>query len=250
MDLVKVLEHHLLDHRFAVLFKIGSIEVSFSKHVLMMWIAAAILLLIAFVSRGTGLVPTRGRSILEIFFIFLRDDIVLPNLGDEGKKYISYFATLFAFILLCNLLGLVPFGSTATGNIAVATGLSLCTFVMIHFAGIREHGVIQHFRGFVPSGLPVWLVPFMFPLELFGIVTKCFALTVRLFANMIAGHILLISLLSFIFLFGKVIAPAIVPFSLATGFAIGCLELFVCFLQAYVFCLLTAVFVGASVHQH
>src|SRR6185295_12965572 len=128
-----------------------------------------------------------------------------PNLGDASDTYLSYFCTLFFFILLCNLLGLVPFGATATGNISVTLSLALTTYFLIHIAGIREHGFFHYLGTYVPHGIPFWLVPMMFLIEfVIGPVTKAFALCIRLFANMIAGHIVILAFLSLIFIMREI----------------------------------------------
>lgn len=229
-------------------FAIGSFKLPITKHVLMMWISSGILVLtLPFMARSWPVVPTGTRNLLETFVVFIRDELVLPNTGEDGRPYLPYFLTIFFFILVTNLLGMVPGSATATGNISVTAALALCTFVLINVAGIRKFGLVHHFQNFIPHGLPAWLVPLMLPLELIGLVTKSFALCIRLFANMIAGHIVILAFLSLIFLFGSVfIAPA----SVGAAVGLGLLEVFVAFLQAYIFTLLSSIFVGASLHPH
>ncbi|OVE77331.1 ATP synthase F0 subunit A [bacterium F11] len=244
MDFLHLLEHHLLDHSV----NLGAWTLPVSKHVLMLWLGAGLLMIsLPLVARSWPVVPSGFRNFLELFVVFIRDEIVLPNTGEEGRPYLPYFLTVFFFILVVNLLGMIPTLSTATGNIGVTAALALCTFGLINWAGIRRYGVVKHFKNFVPHGLPVWLVPLMLPLELAGLVTKSFALCIRLFANMIAGHIVILSFISLIFLFGSIF---IVPASVGAAVAIGCLEIFVAFLQAYIFTLLSSIFVGASLHPH
>jgi F-type H+-transporting ATPase subunit a len=248
MNFLHVLEHHLLDHTLAPGFKLGALTLPITKHTVLLWIAAAVLMVVmTTLARRWPVVPTGGRNMLEAFVVFARDDIVLPNTGDEGRKYLPYFLTLFFFILTVNLLGMIPGSASATGNIAVTAALAICTFFLIHIAGIREHGFFHHFKNFIPHGLPAWLVPLMFPLELVGLVTRCFALTIRLFANMIAGHIVLLAFLSLSFLLGSALVN-VGAIPIAVGLSL--LETFVCFLQAYIFTFLTAIFVGASLHPH
>lgn len=248
MNFLHLLEHHILDHRIANGLVIGSFEMPITMHVLMMWISAGLLIaILPFLARAWPLVPSGLRNLLEVFVIFIRDELVLPNTGEEGRPYLPYFLTVFFFILTVNLLGMIPGAATATGNISVTAALSLCTLGLINFAGIRKYGVVHHFQNFVPHGLPVWLVPLMLPLELIGLLTKSFALCIRLFANMIAGHVVILAFLSLIFLFSSVyIAPA----SVAAAAGLGLLEVFVAFLQAYIFTLLSSIFVGASLHPH
>jgi F-type H+-transporting ATPase subunit a len=254
MELKTILEHHVVD-RIWTFFTFGPLTLPFSKHVLMMLIAA--LLLVAVLpalisSKRPALAPFR--AIIEIIVLFLRDEVVGPNLGQKTAAYLPYFATLFFFILAMNLLGLVPYGATATGNLAVTGGLALTTFVLINFAGIRAQGLAGYLGHIVPRGVPVWLYPLLFPIELIGMVTKSFALAIRLFANMIAGHIVILSFISFIFIFGAIhIALGLgltAPISVLLVLFIYLLELFVAFLQAYVFTFLTAIFTGAAMHPH
>ncbi len=249
MDFVEILEHHLLDHKIARLFTLGHTTVYLTTHNLMMTIASAILLgLLLVARRQTGAVNTGWANFFEVFIVYIRDEIVRPNLGEAGDKYLPYFLTLFFFILFCNLLGLVPFGATATGNIAVTAAMAMTTFLMINMAGIGELGFVRYVQTYIPHGLPFWLVPLMFVIEIFGLFTKSFALCIRLFANMIAGHIVILAFMGLIFIFHSIF---IAPISIAAAVGLGLLELFVAFLQAYVFTLLTAVFVGGAVNpQH
>ncbi|HAT73322.1 MAG TPA: ATP synthase F0 subunit A [Elusimicrobia bacterium] len=253
MGLKEILEHHIVDHVWsrAVL---GPLSVPFSKHLLMMVIASAILLVVfPLIIRSKSRVLAPFRAIIEIIVLFLRDEVVVPNLGHKGAAYMGYFSTLFFFILLLNLLGLVPFGATATGNLAVTAGLALTTFVLINFAGIKEQGLFKYLSHIVPKGVPGWLYPLLFPIELIGLVTKAFALCIRLFANMIAGHIVILAFISFIFIFGSLnvfVGFAVAPVSVGLVLFTLLLELFVAFLQAYVFVFLTAIFTGSAMHPH
>jgi len=249
MDFVEILEHHLLDHKIAKLFTIGHHTVYLTTHNLMMTIASVLLVaLLLLARRQSGAVAIGWANFFEVFIVYVRDEIVRPNLGEAGDKYLPYFLTLFFFILLCNLLGLVPFGATATGNIAVTAAMAFTTFLMINIAGVSELGFVHYMQTYIPHGLPFWLVPLMFVIEILGLFTKSFALCIRLFANMIAGHIVILAFLGLIFIFHSVF---IAPISIAAAVGLGLLELFVAFLQAYVFTLLTAVFVGGAVNpQH
>ncbi len=250
MDIDSVLTHHLVDHRLAHLFTIGSISIDLTMHSLMMLIAATLLMIGAVIARRQSAVAgSRGLgNAFEMVILYFRDEVVRPNLGPVSDKYLPYFLTLFFFILLCNLLGLVPYGMTATSNIAVTGGLALLTFLMVVATGIWEQGPVHFLKTFVPHGLPFWLVPFIFFIEFLGLFTKALALCIRLFANMIAGHMLILVMLCMIFMFKTI---WLAPISVAGAVAISVLEVFVCFLQAYVFTLLTALFVGAAVNpQH
>lgn len=255
MDLKQLLEHHVLDVVWSRIPFLMGVTLPFSKHLVMMWVAAGLLLvLVPYAARGRSNFARLLRGAVESAVVFIRQEILLPNLGRSGARYLSYFCSLFFFILFCNLLGLVPFGATATGNIAVTATLALCTFFLIHIAGIREHGFLSYLKGIVPHGVPPWLWPLLFPIELIGYLTKSFALCVRLFANMIAGHIVILVLMALIFIFGA-LNPYVgilvtAPVSVVLILFVMALEIFVALLQAYIFTFLTAIFVGGAIHQH
>jgi F-type H+-transporting ATPase subunit a len=253
MDLKLILEHHVTDRIWSWLH-VGSLSLPISKHLLMMGIASFILLALfpwLIRSRSAALAPFR--AMIEATVLFLRDEVVVPNMGHKGAAYTGYFATLFFFILLMNLIGLVPYGATATGNLAVTGGLALTTFFLINFTGIKEQGLIGYFAHLVPKGVPAWLYPLMFPIELMGLFIKTFALCIRLFANMIAGHIVILVFICFIFIFGAFNAAfgfLVAPVSIGLVLFTLLLELLVAFLQAYIFVTLTAIFTGAAMHPH
>jgi F-type H+-transporting ATPase subunit a len=174
--------------------------------------------------------------------------VILPAMGEKGKQYLPYLLSVFFFILFCNLLGLIPYSATATGNVTVTAALALISLIMIQVSGIRAHGLRHHLHNLVPPGLPVWLLPIMIPVEIMGQFTKPFALCIRLYANMTAGHLVILSFLSLIFIMKSL---AIAPISVGFALFINLLELFIAFLQAYIFTLLTSLFMGMSIHpQH
>jgi F-type H+-transporting ATPase subunit a len=227
------------------------IDLSISKHVVMMWAAGLLLLLLfGFAFRRRELVPRGLANVLEVGVKFVRDEIAIKNLGEkDGRRLAPYLLTIFFFILTCNLMGLVPYGAAATGNINVTGSLALGTLVLVQVEGVRRHGFISHFKHMVPGGLPLWLFPvslLIFFLELLGfIIFKPFALMVRLFANMTAGHVAILAFLSMIFVFQNVFAAGLsVPFALF----VYLLELLVALIQAYVFTMLTSLFIGLSLH--
>ena len=225
------------------------LDLSITKLTLMLWLAA-VLIFILFRSLA-GLQAKKGMSgrylnFLEPFVIYVRDQMVYPIMGNKlGRKYLPLFLTQFFFILFCNLLGLVPGLATATGNLAVCGTFAFTTLFTIIVMGMVEQGPLTYWKTLVPSGMPWPIIPILFPLELIGIVIKCFALTIRLFANMIAGHIVILSFLGLIFIFHTyfVALPAI-----AFSLFIYVLELFVGFLQAFIFTLLSIIFIGMAVH--
>jgi len=197
MDFLLLLEHHLLDSPLWAGISVGGFQLPITKHVLMLWVGAlSLVVTLPVLARAWPLVPTGSRNLLEMFVVFIRDDVVLPNTGEEGRPYLPYFLTVFFFILVVNLIGLVPGAASATGNISVTAALALCTLGLINVAGIRRFGFVQHIKNFIPHGLPVWLAPLMLPLELLGLLTKSFALSIRLFANMMAGHVVILALMA------------------------------------------------------
>jgi F-type H+-transporting ATPase subunit a len=227
--------------------RIGPYALPITRHVVMMWTACAIiLLLLGLAARRRRLVPRGLHNAIEMVIVFVRDELARKNIGPHGDRYLPYLLSTFVFILTCNLLGLVPYAATATGNIGVTAGLAGMAFLMIQIAGIREYGLVGHFRNLVPHGLPAWLLPIMIPVEILGMLTKPFALCVRLFANMTAGHVIILSLFSLVFILkawwvGVVLS---VPFAL---FITG-IEVLVAFLQAYIFTMLTSLFIGMAAH--
>ena len=244
----EVILHHVLDAKILNI-KIFGIDFSITKHVLMMWIAAALVVFVfRYAFREQRIIPSGVANLLEAMIVFLRDEVVLPNMGEEGRHYLPYLLTVFFFVLFCNLLGLIPFAATATGNVSVTAALAIMSLIMIQVAGIREHGTKHHLQNLIPHGIPVWLLPIMIPVEIMGQFTKPFALCIRLFANMTAGHIVILSFLSMIFILKSLwVSPISVFFALF----ISLLELFVAFLQAYIFTMLTSLFIGMSIHpQH
>jgi F-type H+-transporting ATPase subunit a len=218
-------------------------DMSITKHVLFLWIAGLVLCLVAIIvaRRNSGRDVPRGfGNALEAMILFVRDEIVIPNMGTNGLRYLPYLLTTFFFILLMNLFGLIPYGASATGNVNVTAGLAIIAFVMIQAASIRAQGV-GHYLAHLTGGVHWALWPIMVPIEILGLFTKPFALCIRLFANMTGGHIVLVSLIGLIFIFKSyIIAIAPVGFVVAINF----LELFVAFLQAYIFTMLTSLFMG------
>ena len=188
-------------------------------------------------------------NLMEAVVVFVRDELARKNIGHHGDRYVPYLLSTFTFILFCNGLGLLPYGATATSNIGVTAGLAGLAFLMIQIGGVREYGLVGHFKNLVPHGMPVWLLPIMIPVEVVGMFTKPFALCVRLFANMTAGHVAILSLFSLVFILKSVWVGVILSVPLALF--INGIELLVVFLQAYIFTMLTSLFIGMAVHsQH
>jgi F-type H+-transporting ATPase subunit a len=235
--------HFTLPHFAPLHIGAFALDLSITKHVFFL-LFGGVLLLIASVyaarSYKKSLVPRGVVNLLELIIVFLRDEVVLPNMGPAGLKYMPYLLTTFFYILIMNLSGLVPYGATATGNIMVTAGLAIIAFFMIQISAIKAHGLKQYLAH-LTGGAPWFLWPIMIPIEILGLFTKPFALCMRLFANMTGGHIVILSLFGLIFMFRSfVVAP--VPLLFVVG--IYMLELFVAFLQAYVFTMLTSLFMG------
>src|SRR5262249_36037204 len=153
----EVILHHVLDTKILNI-KILGIDFSITKHVLMMWIAAALVVFIfRYAFREQHAIPSGAANLLEAIIVFLRDEVVLPNMGEEGRYYLPYFLTVFFFILFCNLLGLIPFAATSTGNVSVTAALAIMSLIMIQVGGIREHGFKHHLQNLIPHGIPIWL---------------------------------------------------------------------------------------------
>ena len=226
-----------------------TLDMTPSKHVVMLWVAA-LLLLVVFGTAGQKrtLVPRGFYNFLELLVQFVRD-IAVSNIGKrDADRFVPYLCSAFFFILVMNLLGLVPFMATATANVSVTVGLALFTFFVTQYAAVRAQGVggyLAHLTGGVPKSL-AWLWPIMIPVEFLGLFTKPFALTIRLFANMVAGHFVILALLGLIFSISIFVAPV----SVALALAIFLLELFVAFVQAYIFTMLSALFIGAGLVHH
>jgi len=230
-----------------------AIDISPTKHVIMMLVAATLCLVTLLMAARAHMRQhaEHGRSKgfangVEALVLYIRQEVIIPNVGHHGDGYAPFVLSLFFFILFANLLGLIPYGSTATGNISVTATLAIVTFFVVELAGIRTLGkgyikTIVYWPSDQPFIMKALLTPLMTPIELASKITKPVALAIRLFANMTAGHIVVLSLIGLIFTFGSY---ALVPLPLAMALAIMVLEVFIAFLQAYVFALLASVFIG------
>jgi len=228
------------------------LDFSITKNIVGM-LGAAIIGLWLFLSlahsyKKTGVSYPKGiQRFLEPVVLFVRDDIAIPNIGEKKyEKFMPYLLSVFFFILINNVMGLVPFpppfGANVTGNIATTLTLAVFTFLMINLNGTKTYW--RHI--FAAPGVPSWLLPIMIPVELIGMISKPFALMVRLFANITAGHIIVLSLVCLIFIFKSLF---VAPVSIFFVIFMDCLELLVAFLQAYVFTLLSSLFIGMAVEE-
>jgi F-type H+-transporting ATPase subunit a len=276
-----------IDHPLIHLPTIFGIDFSVTKHVFMLWVVATLVFLVVTMTvrrylRQDRLVPSGFMNALEIVVEFVRDGIVEPNVGRKWvKTYTPLLLTLGVFILAANAIGLIPIfdvlslinhavlhlpeesfmarvlhgGTTATGNFNVTAGLATITFVSIIVAGARAHGFVQHWKNMVPHGLPLPVTIMLIPIELMGMFVRPFALTMRLAANMTGGHIAILAILSFVFIFTELSGQALVGIgvgvpSLVLAALLMALEIIVVAVQAYVFTLLSAVFIGMAIHAH
>ncbi len=234
------------------------VDMSPTKHVVWMLIAALTvgLLLIFAANAQRRQTATVGHAKgfaggIEAMVLYIRNEVIIPNVGHHGNGFVPFLLTLFFFILFCNLWGIFPWGSTATGNVSVTATLALLTFFVVEGAGIRAQGIgylgtIFYWNKDLNIVLRVLLFLILSPIEFIGKLTKPFALTIRLFANMTAGHIVVLALIGMIFSFKSIASGA--PFLMAV--AINMLELFVAFLQAFIFTLLSSVFIGQIREAH
>ena len=239
----------------------GLMDFSITKNIFMMIISVIVLSYLffglknAYTKRGVTSAPKGFQSLIEPVFIFLRDDFIEPNLGNKADKFAPYIYSVFFFILINNLFGLIPFfpfGANLSGNIAFTMTLALITLIVTNINGTKSYW--SHIVAMPGVPKPLWLL--LTPLELLGILTKPFALMIRLFANITAGHFILLSLTSLIFILGKngaSIGGAFGGAAVAIPFVLfmNALELLVAFLQAYIFALLSSIFIGlAVVEEH
>ncbi len=223
------------------------LDFSITKSVLMI-IVTGILMLLAFVGMAKsfkkGPIVTGAGRFLEPIILYIRDEIAIPNIGvKKHKKYMPYLLTVFFFVWFLNLFGLTPLGVNVTGNIAVTFALALITFVITQFSGNKNYW--KHI--FWMPGVPVPMKIILAPIELLGVMIKPFALMIRLYANIMAGHIVLMSLIGLIFVFQNWIGSSL---TFVLSFAISMIELLVALLQAYIFTMLSALYFGFAVEEH
>jgi F-type H+-transporting ATPase subunit a len=276
-----------IGHPLIHLPTVFGVDLSVTKHVLMLWIVAALVFFIITTTvrrfiRQDRLVPSGLMTVIEIVVEFIRDSIVAPNVGRKWvDTWTPLLLTIGFFIFTANLIGIFPIfdliglfahalgapeesflvrvvhgGTTATGNFNVTAALATISFFAIIVAGARAHGFVQHWKNIVPSGLPIFIYPILIPIEILGMFVRPFALTARLAANMTGGHIAILAIISFVFIFTQQFSAAVgvgVGALLSVPLAVGMMALeaiVVVPVQAYVFTLLTAVFIGMAIHAH
>jgi F-type H+-transporting ATPase subunit a len=241
-----------------------TIDLSPTKHIVFILLAGILLTIVfsmvgaAMRTRYTDRAPKGFANAMEAMVLFFRDEVVRRNIGHGADAYTGYILTLFFFILTMNLLGLIPFGATPTGNLAVTGALAICTFIVTEISGMRALGFAGYMGTifYAPPGMKGFgkylLMAVMTPVEFLGKLTKPFALMIRLFANMMAGHTLVLALIGMIFVFANLALAKwlIAGGSIAMVIGIMLLELFVAFLQAFIFAMLSSVFIGLIKHAH
>ncbi|MHB8923654.1 MAG: F0F1 ATP synthase subunit A [Thermoleophilia bacterium] len=254
---------HIGGHELA--FHVGPLDLSISTAVVYLWVAALIVGLLGFViARSAKRVPNRKQMAFEALYEYVRDNLVGAVMqGSMAGTWFPYIMTLFCFILFSNIIGLVPFflGFTegglpafrtyaATSNINVTVALALMTFLLTHISGIRSNGPIGYFKGWVPGSAPGVLKPVLFLIHSVSEVFRLVSLGVRLFANLLAGHIMILVFYSLIFLLPSVAFLVILSPVIEAGvFAVSLFEIFVAAIQAYIFAILSAVYIGGAIHQ-
>ena len=251
LDVSKVLFEHVMDSHELHLFPgVPAIELPFgiTVHLLMLWLAVALVAVMFLRSFKERTPKVKGFAVaLEALVLFVRDDIVYPTMGEKrGERWLPFFVTLFMFIVVLNCLGLIPAFKSATGNINVTLGLATVIFALMFIAGFMNLGFLHFFSNMYPSNTPWPIALFVAFLELSGTIVKSMILSLRLFANMFAGHLAILSFLILIFIIGPVISFASVPFAIFTN----CLEILVAFIQAFVFTLLSCIFISMTSSPH
>ena len=241
--------------------EVAGYSIPFTNHMLMISVAAIVMMIVfPLVIKTRKLVPSGFYNAIETICVFIREDVVRPFLKDKTDHYIAYLWTIFFFILTMNLLGLVPLNSiiwvfthknnnfygAPTANLFVTGALATFAFFLFHIAGIKQKGFKKYVKTFAPK-VPILMAPFMYFMELVSSFVRLFSLALRLFANILAGHILLGVLLGFIVLFKNYMVASA---SIVTTTAMSLMEIFVAFLQAYIFTFLTAIYIGLAMDDH
>ena len=245
---------------------IGSLtlDVSPTKHVVWLALAATLCAIVLIWTarkthgRGAEHAPKGLANVIEALVIYVRDEVAMNNIGKGGERYIPFVLTLFFFILFLNLFGLVPFGASATGNIAITAALAVLSLVAIEIGGLLHLGPKAYMKTivYVPEGLPWYgkipMALIMTPVEAIAKLARIFALAIRLFANMTAGHLVILSLVGLIYMAGSAggAVRIVVLGPILMAVAIMLMEIFIAFLQAYIFAMLTSVFIGLVRHPH
>ncbi|HQF53850.1 MAG TPA: F0F1 ATP synthase subunit A [Fibrobacteria bacterium] len=240
----------------------------FSLHVLMLLIGAVLtFLLVRTATKRVRLLPASPVGhMVEVLLLYIRDEVARPNIGKkDGDKWVPFLASCFFFIMVLNLMGLVPAFAGATANISVTAALALLVFVVFNVAGMVRNGPFHYVKNLVPSGVPMWVLPILAPIEIISIFIRAFSLTIRLFANMAAGHIMMLVITGLITILGPMVSHSLegmlgagsnavavtlmAPLPLAFLLFVLVIKVGVCILQAFVFTFLSSLYIGGALHQ-
>ena len=240
-------------HQFELATVFGPVgaSVGLTQSNLFMIISSGLIIaLMIYGMRPRAVVPGRLQSVAESAYSFI-DDMLLSQVGPEGRRFFPFVFTLFMFVLFGNLLGLLPFAFTFTSHIAVTFALAALVFVLITAVALALHGT-KFFGYFFPEGAPLWLAPIIIPVEVVSYISRPISLSIRLFANMVAGHVMLKVFATFVVMLGGLgaVGPFIAIMPLAINVALVGFEVLVAFLQAYVFAILTCIYLHDAVHLH
>ena len=225
-------------------------NISFTNSALAMLLTTASIILFMFIgTRKITLIPSKQQTIVEATYEFI-GGMITDNIGKEGIKYFSFIFSLFMFILLGNLLGMLPYSFTWTSHIIVTFAISFFIFVAVTLIAISKHGIVKFLKFFAPSGVPKLMLILLVPIEIISYLSRPISLSVRLFANMMAGHTLLKVIGSFVFVLGanSYIVGGVLPVAFLV--ALTGLEIVIAFLQAYVFAILTCLYINDAIHLH
>lgn len=249
MNLMEHLQPHVI-----IPLKFGGFDISITNAVISMWVACILVFLTLTLAGRVGrLIPRGLQNLMESLVNFARQSLIQEILGEEGMKWFPFIATLFFFILFCNLLGLVPKMFTVTSNINVTASLAIVVFICTQGAGIVKHGLLGYCKTFIPKGMPrgiagIVLIGFMILVEIISQLARPFSLAVRLFANMTAGHMVILVFISMIFMFQGVITYFVTPISVVMAVVMMAFEIFVSLLQAFIFAILASIYISLAVH--
>jgi F-type H+-transporting ATPase subunit a len=241
MDLMEHLQPHVI-----IPLKVGNIDISVTNAVLSIWVACMLTFaLLTLAGRAGKLVPKGLQNLVESMVTFLKQSLIVETIGEEGMAWFPFIVTLFFFILFCDLIGLIPKMFTPTSNINVTASLAIIVFLCTQGAGIYEHGIKGYFKKFVPKGVPLWIAPIMLPIEIISQFAKPFSLAVRLFANMTAGHLVILVFLSMIIMFRSFV---VAPLPLVFAVIMMAFEIFVSVIQAFIFSILASMYIAEATH--
>jgi len=226
-------------------WRLFGLDLSITKAVIMLWIACAVVFLLVWLaSRRMKLVPSGMQNLMEACVEFVRKNMIIEIMGKEGLPYFPFIATIFLFVLVSNLLGLIPGSYTATSKTGTTGAWALIVFIAYHAIGIKKQGFLKYFKSFVPSGIPVAMLILMLPIEIVSHLARPFSLAVRLFANMLAGHMVIA-----VFTFMAITAGWYMKWLPFAGVVImNLFEIFVGFIQAYIFAILAAIYISGAIH--